>query len=272
QDGQLIQLRKMRDAEDPGAASNKLKEAAERRATLPIPERIVTAEEVTSARDAAAGFKAELETIEREIQRAQGALEHVGGAVAREQLRDATEAFELAESYEREVEAEYESWRLLLEQMKEADAAQSSNLGQALAPFIASRFQELTQRRYENVQLTAQLGTEGVVAAGAVRSPSLISVGTREQLSTLYRLSLAEYLQTVIVLDDQLVQSDDSRMGWFRKLLAEKARSFQIVVVTCRPVDYLEVSELAPDGKAVHADADGGFIRAVDLQRAVLRR
>jgi DNA repair exonuclease SbcCD ATPase subunit len=272
QDGQLIQLRKMRDAEDPGAAGNKLQAAAERHAALPVPERIVTAEEVASTRDAAVGIKAELEAIEREIHRAQGALEHVGGAVSREQLREATEAFELAERCEREVEAEYESWKLLLEQMKEADAAQASNLGQTLAPFIAGRFQELTEGRYDNVKLTAQLGTEGVVAAGAVRSPSLISVGTREQLSTLYRLSLAEYLRTVIVLDDQLVQSDDSRMGWFRNLLYEKARSFQIVVVTCRPGDYLERGELAPDGKGVHADTDGGFIRAVDLGRAVHRR
>ena len=79
--------------------------------------------------------------------------------------------------------------------MKEADAAQASNLGQALVPAIAGRFQELTQRRYETVQLTAQLATEGIVVSGALRSAAQISVGTREQLSTLYRLSLAEYLQ-----------------------------------------------------------------------------
>ena len=53
--------------------------------------------------------------------------------------------FELAERQERETEAEYEAWRLLLDQMKEADAAQASNLGQALVPAIAGRFQELTQ-------------------------------------------------------------------------------------------------------------------------------
>ena len=94
--------------------------------------------------------------------------------MARERLRDATEAFELAERQEREIEAEYEAWKLLLDQMKEADAAQASNLGQALAPAIAGRFQELTQRRYETVQLTAQLGTEGVVVAGAVRSAAQI--------------------------------------------------------------------------------------------------
>src|SRR3954464_3696697 len=141
-----------------------------------------------------------------------GALEQVGGSVARERLRDAIEAFELAERHEREIEAEYDAWLLLLEQMKEADAAQATNLGQMLAPAIAGRFEELTQRRYENVRLTAQLGTEGVVVGGVVRPLERRAVGTREQLSTLYRLSLAEYLKTTVVLDDQLVQSDNTRM------------------------------------------------------------
>src|SRR5205823_13379849 len=199
----------------------------------------VSDEEVNAARDAAAAIRSELEGIDHQILRAHGGLEQVGGSVARERLREATEAFDLAARQEREIEAEYEAWKLLLEQMKEADAAQASNLGQALGPAIAGRFQELTQRRYEAVQLTAQLATEGVVVSGALRPATQISVGTREQLSTLYRLSLAEYLGTAIVLDDQLVQSDDSRMDWFRALLTERAHSFQIIVFTCRPGDYL---------------------------------
>jgi hypothetical protein len=85
-------------------------------------------------------------------------------------------------------------------------------------------------------------------------------------------LSLAEYLDTAIVLDDQLVQSDDNRMDWFRALLTEKAHSFQIVVFTCRPGDYLPAGALVPPGSTVHADTDGGLIRAVDLGRALHRR
>ena len=129
----------------------------------------------------------------------------------------------------------------------------------------------MTDRRYETVRLTATLGTEGVVAAGAVRPSERISVGTREQLSTLYRLSLAEYLQTVVVLDDQLVQSDESRMDWFRALLKEKCRSFQIIVFTCRPRDYLEKAAMVPRGKGLYAVTDDGFTRAVDLGRALAR-
>ena len=156
--------------------------------------------------------------------------------------------------------------------MKQADADQASNLGQVLAPVVAKNFETLTQKRYEDVRLSAQLGTEGVVAAGAVRATERLSVGTREQLSTLYRLSLAEYLSSAVVLDDQLVQSDNLRMEWFRALLAEKAHSFQIVVFTCRPGDYLAPGATVPKGKAVHKDTDGGFVRAVDLDRAVKRR
>src|SRR5256712_8456166 len=148
--------------------------------------------------------------------------------------------------------------------MKEADKAQASNLGLALAPAIAGRFLALTQRRYENVQLTADLGTEGVVVAGTVRTTERMSVGTREQLSTLYRLCLAEYLQTTVVLDDQLVQSDETRMDWFRALLREKARSFQIVIFTCRPADYLDPNALPQNGD-IRADSNAGFIRAIDL-------
>ena len=104
-----------------------------------------------------------------DIHRTQGALEQVGGAVARERLRDAIEAFELAERYERDIETEYEAWLLLLEQMKQADTAQASNLGQAFAPAIAAKFEALTQKRYEDVRLTAQLATEGIVVAGTIR-------------------------------------------------------------------------------------------------------
>jgi hypothetical protein len=234
-----------------------------------LPERNVTKDEVSIAKDVQESMRSELDTIDRAIQRGHGALEQVGGAVARERLRDATEAFESAEQQEREIEADYEAWKLLLDQLKEADAAQASNLGQALGPAIASRFQTLTQRRYESVQLNAQLGTDGVVTGGAARPAARLSVGTREQLSTLYRLSLAEYLQATVVLDDQLVQSDDSRMGWFRTLLNEKAHIFQIVVFTCRPCDYLATTSMVPDGSSFYTDTDNGFIRAIDLERAL---
>jgi soluble P-type ATPase len=270
--GRLETLRKQRESLDLQSAESKLGEALDRHGALPQPAELVTEADVIAARNAAAAAKADLERVVSDIHKAQGALEQVGGAVARERLRDAREAYDLAERYERDIEAEYDAWLLLLEQMKEADAAQASNLGQVLAPAIAGKFEALTQKRYESVRLTAQLGTEGVLVGGAIRATERLSVGTREQLSTLYRLSLAEYLGTTLVLDDQLVQSDNTRMDWFRALLAEKARAFQIIVFTCRPGDYLEANAIVPKGKAAHIETDGGIIRAISLESVVQRR
>jgi DNA repair exonuclease SbcCD ATPase subunit len=269
--GRLAELRKRRDTEDLSAAELRLQEAKSHHAALPIPERNVNQDEVDAAKKLAQDARSDHEANEAEIQRARGRLEQVGGAVARERLRDATEAFELAERQEKEIESDYEAWKLLLEQMKAADAAQASNLGQALAPAVAGLFQSLTRRRYQSVQLGAQLNTEGVVVHGAPRPPTLLSVGTREQLSTLYRLALAEYLQTTVVFDDQLVQSDGNRMDWFRGLLAEKARIFQIIVLTCRPSDYLGTATPESDVSKANADQVDGFIRALDLERVVQR-
>jgi len=269
--GRLDELRKQLASEDLSAAEDASRAASDALAGLPPPARALALGELEDARGRVARAKRDLDDNDREIQRTQGALEQVGGAVARERLHDAIEAFEQAGRYDRELEANYEAWKLLLEQMKEADAAQASNLGQVLGPAIASQFQALTAQRYQGIQLTAQLATEGVLVGGNVRPHDRISVGTREQLSTLYRLSLGEYLRTTIVLDDQLVQSDGTRMDWFRTLLVGKARSFQIVVFTCRPDDYLAASAM-PKGQVTHADTEDGFVRAVDLGRSVRRR
>lgn len=268
EEGRLALLRKVREAEDLPAAERTLRDATEGHDALPVPARQVGPDEVAAAKDALARAKLALDTVDREVHTAQGALQQVGGAVARDRLKDAIEALELAESLDRETEADYEAWRLLLEQMKAAEAAQESNLGQALAPAIVDRFQALTSQRYQSIQLTPHLGTKGVVCAGDVRPPDRISVGTREQLSTLYRLCLGEYLRTTIVLDDQLVQSDETRMEWFRALLAEKARSFQIVVFTCRPGDYLAPEAMVGEDGTSRFDTEEGMVRAIDLRRA----
>jgi hypothetical protein len=270
QSGSIEQLRRLREQENLEAATDALRLATARQAALPVPARVVTESDVTSAATALDQARAELTALDGEIHKAHGALEHVGGAVARDRLQDVTEAYEAAEHLERETESEFEAWKLLLETMKAADAAQASNLGQVLAPAVASRFETLTEKRYESVRLTAQLSTEGVVIRGAVRPAERMSVGTREQLSTLYRLSLAEYLDTSVVLDDQLVQSDHQRMDWFRDLLVEKSSLFQVVVFTCRPGDYLAPAEHVPsDGPAFMTT---GTVHAVNLDRAIQRR
>jgi hypothetical protein len=141
--GRLETLRKQRESQDLQSAESKHREASDRHGALPVPAEMVTEADVIAARNAAAASRTDLDRVVSDIHKAQGALEQVGGAVARERLRDAVEAYDLAERHERDIEVEYDAWLLLLQQMKEADAAQASNLGQVLAPAIAGKFEAL---------------------------------------------------------------------------------------------------------------------------------
>lgn len=269
--GELSHARKILEAEDLSKAQAFARQAATDLEALPVPGRAIRQGEVEALAQDLESAKTTLESIRHEILEAQGALKQVGGDIARERLLEVEEACRLAEQQEADTEANYAAWRLLLDTLKEADAAQASNLGQALAPAIADNFAKLTQQRYQGLNLDAQLATRGIQVHSADRDINRVSVGTREQLSTLYRLCLAEYLGTTLVLDDQLVQSDAMRMDWFRALLAEKARTIQIVVFTCRPTDYIDVSDLPTSDEPMHKDSDENFVRAVDLERAIKR-
>jgi hypothetical protein len=58
-------LRKLRDVENLAEAEPRVRELTEHHAALPVPERLVTNDEVTAAQNTAAGIRSDLEGIER---------------------------------------------------------------------------------------------------------------------------------------------------------------------------------------------------------------
>jgi len=70
------------------------------------------------------------------------------------------------------------------------------------------------------------------------------------------------------VLDDQLAQSDPQRLVWFRDRLRASVRDHehQIIVLTCRPLDYLQPEEMPvpPCGRLETEDCK---LAVVDLER-----
>jgi hypothetical protein len=199
---------------------------------------------IASARKAEECAETRYESLVGELRQAEGALTVSGGAAADERLCELDAALLRAHEKQARMEDEYEAWRLLTEALHEAERTQATHLGNVLAPDLSERFQAVAGQRYSGVALSPHLGLDGISAAGDKRELSRLSIGTREQLSTLFRLCLAERLQTSLLLDDQLVQSDPDRMRWFRKALRETAsKGTPVVVLTCRPDDYLEPAE-----------------------------
>lgn len=84
------------------------------------------------------------------------------------------------------------------------------------------------------------------------------------------RRPVARHLKSVLLLDDQLVQADPRRLDWFRQRLRASVRDHdhQIIVITCRPLDYLQPEELpAPPGNTF--EAEDGRLVAMALEHFV---
>jgi DNA repair exonuclease SbcCD ATPase subunit len=245
-------------------------ELATRLAAIPAPAEPVSEALVAAAEEQLTAAAAEVKELENQIYVAEGALEQVGGEVVREQLERAGEALEQLRSSEEDLEIEYGGWQLLLDTLRAAEADQTAHLGQALIKPIGDLFESLTRGRYGSLELGPDLETEGITAAGQPRQVTSLSIGTRDQLSTIFRLCLAEQLGSFLLLDDQLVQSDPQRMEWFMCLLRESSKRLQIVVLTCRPDDYLQAHEM-PGPESSISNSDDRLVRAIDLERTITR-
>ncbi len=215
----------------------------------------------------------ELEAAREELHKSEGALSKVGGRAVRDEVDRVKEALKAAMLRERDLEVDADAWKMLRDTLREVENEEGAHLGRALAGPVAARFGELTGGRYENLRLDAKLQTESVDAATGVADGAdvlrALSIGTRDQLATLIRLTIADQLKAAIVLDDHLVHSDPRRLAWFRDVLAKTAVNTQVIVFTCRPEDYVSKSEL-PDGVAMR-DLAGGAVRVVDMARVVKR-
>lgn len=268
--GDFDARRRQAERLDRAAAEERVAAIAARLAEMPVPESPAGAEDMRAAADAVAAARRAVAEKQGEIHKAQGGLEQVGGAVVREQKEEVDRALAIALEKQRRVEVEYEAWRLLAATLREVENSDGAHLGKALAGPVGERLRALTGDRYARLALGQQLETEGIEAAGHLRPFEALSVGTQDQLATLFRLCIAEHLGTAVVLDDHLSQSDAGKIGAFRELLRRTGESIQVVLITCRPEDYLLAGEL-PEGEDVSRDRAAGSLRAIDLARAIRR-
>lgn len=204
------------------------------------------------------------------LREVQGKLGLVGGAVVKDRLREELEALERWQDRERKEELDYAAARLLRNVLKEEETKHTAHLGKLLAKPVNDRLRALTGSRYTEVDLDPNLKAMHVATHAGNRQWAALSVGTREQVATLMRLALGSCLKTSVLLDDQLVQSDPVRLKWFREALARSSQEgdHQIIVITCRPHDYV-----GPDGLPVGNEARREYegVAIVDLEKAVVR-
>lgn len=73
-----------------------------------------------------------------------------------------------------------------------------------------------------------------------------LSFGAREQMGVISRLAYADLLKeagrpTLIILDDALVHSDETRLAQMKRLLFDAATRHQILLFTCHPMNWRDL-------------------------------
>ena len=251
-------------------ATRAIEELRQQLAALPALDRSIDPADVAQQESAVTRVAAHLAEATDEVARARGGLEHVGGTIVREQLRDLDQAMQQTREQARQVELAFDAWKLLLETLRTSESTEGAHLGRALAGPVSTRFRQLTSGRYGNLELGAHLDDPGLHVAGERREIHALSAGTQDQLATLLRLCVAEQLRSTIVLDDHLSQSDPTRVAWFNAILRSAAQQVQVILITCRPAELLGRDEFPRPGETAFSAA-AGLLRAVDLT-GIIRR
>ena len=236
--GQVSTRQELVDREDLPAGLSALGELQSKLEALPKPETEVADADRTEADGLVREATDQRDELRSELQKAEGALLQVGGHSIQEKLEQADEAVQAIDRREHEIDLDYGAWQLLRDTLQEAEAEDAVHLGKALIEPITARMADLTDGRYGDLVIGPKLQTESIGVAGTQRDLTKLSVGTQEQLATVLRLTIAEKIGSTVVLDDQLVQSDASRMEWLRTFMMECAGRFQILVFTCRSEEY----------------------------------
>ena len=270
--GALNEVRLQVDKLDRNRAMLLVQEREAEWTALPIKPPATTVD-VESARSNLQLAIREHDRAKEELNMKEGALSKVGGAALREEVERIEEARIAAETRERELEIDADAWKLLRDTLREVENEEGAHLGRALAGPVTARFEELTAGRYRGLRLDATLKAEALEAMTTTATGDevldALSVGTRDQLAALIRLTIADQLKSTIVLDDHLVHSDPARLLWFRNVLQRTAVNAQVIVLTCRAEDYLALDEL-PAEESFH-DTAAGTIRAINVGRVLTR-
>jgi DNA repair exonuclease SbcCD ATPase subunit len=141
---------------------------------------------------------------------------------------------------------ELSSLRLLNRLIEEERDRAQQEVFRPLQDRVHRSFTALVGERYRvgidndlNLEISGRTGS-GEYQAGV---EEVLSFGTREQLSFLFRLAIAAQLSrkepAVMVLDDSFVNTDLHRLPLLLDMLMKRDAEMQFLVFTCRPGDYI---------------------------------
>ena len=176
--------------------------------------------------------EAALQNTRARLERGQGRISALGDPAALEARREELQG-QIDEQKER-----YEALTLAIEALERANDTLQTRFAPEISRQAAELLGKLTGGRYDKVLLDQSLAVSaretGEVTA---RELAWLSCGTADQLYLSVRLAICHAIlpsDTPLVLDDALVNFDDERLRQALALLAEEAKTRQILLFTCQ--------------------------------------
>jgi energy-coupling factor transporter ATP-binding protein EcfA2 len=226
----------LRSAEETHTAAKSARDAAE-------PEAVTL--ELKRAEKAEQAIRSDIETLKQQKRELEIELRALGRDGVGEQLAEAEGQLAAATKRLAARHAEAAASRLLYETLAEAEREAKDRwlepVRQRVQPYL-----KLIQPDSEIVLNEETLEIEHLVRKDVNEPFQSLSVGAREQVAVITRLAMAELLgaagePSAIILDDALVNTDQARLERMHLVLHKAAESLQILVLTCRERDFLQL-------------------------------
>ena len=138
------------------------------------------------------------------------------------------------------IQSEYDAITLAQELMREADQEIQSRFSPALSGLAAKYMNEMTGGRYEDVLVGQDFSARTRVQGDTVaRDAEFLSAGTADLMYLAVRLAVCELAlpegePCPLILDDALVNLDETREAQAMNLLKRIALKRQVILFTCR--------------------------------------
>jgi DNA repair exonuclease SbcCD ATPase subunit len=179
----------------------------------------------------------------------QNTLELAGAQGLEEQQQEVSGDLSRAKKRQSELARRAAALELLCEML---EAKRHATLQRLQAPLL-QRLQHYLQLLFpgSSMELDEGLSPQTLtrrLASGQteVGSVDALSFGAREQLRLISRFAYADLLAsagkpTLLILDDALVHSDDSRLAQMKRVIFDSAQRHQVLLFTCHPTVWRDV-------------------------------
>jgi uncharacterized protein YhaN len=189
-------------------------------------------------RSAEHGDREEINKLEREHARVDGAIETQSEAAVEEKLAETTDQLEKFVARSKRYELQAKALKMLIEHLdnarKDAQETYFEPIRNMLRPLLAQLHSGAEFELDPEKMLVGK-----IIRNGIEDDVNVLSGGAYEQVMILTRLAFAKLFakqgrHVPVILDDALVHTDDERISMMFNMLSQAASDQQIIVLSCR--------------------------------------